>query len=416
MSIKVRVSGISEDVKIMIDKTLKIRKDEEAKWLYPYRIDGSYVYLPFHYSTTLGYTAPPRSSLTPISMKTSIELRDYQKPVFKKAIRQLKENNSVVVAVHVGWGKTMMAIKMIGKVGLKAVVLINRVVLAKQWLRAITSVSDCRVGIVNVGDPIDELDVIIINAQNVPKLTGWDDVGCVVADELHLIAAEQLHQAMYHLTPRYLIGLSATPTRPDGLDQLISFYYDMKNHIHHPLNRNHTVFNVRTGYTLEFTHQMNGKINWNSILNSQAEHPLRNQLIVDIIDKYGDRNFLVLCKRKAHAETLFQMLLPITSATRLFGSKSDYDEGARVVLATSQKCGVGFSHDKLNALIIAADIEEYFIQYLGRVFRTPEVEPIVFDLVDEHPTLKRHWQTRRKVYLNAGGNITNTCPEKVLST
>jgi superfamily II DNA or RNA helicase len=417
MSIKVKISSIDESTRITIDKTLKVRKDEETSWIYPYRIDGDVVYLPFHYAISLGYKIPTRSHLTPIRMDTTITLRDYQKLVYKKVIGLLRENYSVVLAVHVGWGKTMTAIKMIGKIGLKTVVLVNRVVLAKQWLKSIKSVSDCRVAIVGTGDDelMSELDVIIINAANVPKLSEWGDVGCVVVDELHLIAAEQLHRAMYHLTPRYLIGLSATPFRPDGLDKLIKFYYDMDNHIHHPLYREHIVYVVRTGFVLEFDRQMTGKINWNSLLNSQASHPERNQLIVSIIQKYRDRNFLVLCKRKTQAEELYQQLTTIdTTATRLFGTKSDYDESARVVLATSQKCGVGFSHDKLDALIIAADVEGYFIQYLGRVFRTPDVKPLVFDLVDEHPTLKKHWQTRRKVYVKSGGTIIRSSPSKIV--
>ncbi len=418
MSLKVLISSIPQDVRIQIDKSLRVRKDDDSPYLYPYRIEGEYVYLPFHYALTLNeeFRVPKRTELTTITMKTTISLRDYQKSVFKQAIKQLREKHSVVVAVHVGWGKTMTAIKMISKIGLKAVVLVNRIVLAKQWLKEIQSVSECRVAYVQNGDPTDELDVIIINACNVPKMEGWEDVGCVVVDELHLIAAEQLHRAMYHLTPRYLIGLSATPTRPDGLDQLIAFYYDMKHHIHKPLHRQHTVHVVRTRLELEFTLQADGRMNWNSLLSSQASHPERNELIVRIIQTYNERIFLVLCKRKSHAEELYQRLNTISvTATRLFGTKSDYDTSARVVLATSQKCGVGFSHNKLDALIIAADIEEYFIQYLGRVFRTPDVEPIVFDLVDEHPTLKRHWQTRRKVYLQSGATLKNSSPGRVLS-
>ena len=186
MSLRVLISSIDHEQRIMIDKSLKVRKDEDTKWIYPYRIEGDYVYLPFHYALQLGYTSPNRTELVSTSYKTDITLRDYQKAVFKRAIKQLKKSSSVVLAVHVGWGKTMTAIKMIGKIGLKSVVLVNRVVLAKQWLKAIESVTDCRVGIVGSGDSIENLDVIIINAGNVHKLTGWDRVGCVVVDELHL--------------------------------------------------------------------------------------------------------------------------------------------------------------------------------------------------------------------------------------
>jgi hypothetical protein len=82
-----------------------------------------------------------------------------------------------------------------------------------------------------------------------------------------------------------------------------------------------------------------------------------------------------------------------------------FDKESRIIVASLQKCGVGFSHDILDSLIIASDMEEYFIQYLARVMRTEEVEPIVFDLVDNHPSLKKHFGHRKKVYTKAGGVI-----------
>ena len=82
-------------------------------------------------------------------------------------------------------------------------------------------------------------------------------------------------------------------------------------------------------------------------------------------------------------------------------------KNARILIATFQKVGTGFSHEKLDMLILATDAEEYFIQYLGRVFRRPDVEPLVFDIVDKHPILRRHFLTRRSIYQEVGGTI---CP------
>ena len=67
--------------------------------------------------------------------------------------------------------------------------------------------------------------------------------------------------------------------------------------------------------------------------------------------------------------------------------------------------GTGFDHDKLNALLLASDVEEYFIQYLGRIFRTNEGYPLVFDIVDDHPVLRKHYFTRQATYIAHGGEI-----------
>ena len=54
---------------------------------------------------------------------------------------------------------------------------------------------------------------------------------------------------------------------------------------------------------------------------------------------------------------------------------------------------------------MASDIQAYFIQYLGRVFRRKDVIPIVFDIVDKNPILERHFKVRRATYLEHGGGV-----------
>jgi len=92
-------------------------------------------------------------------------------------------------------------------------------------------------------------------------------------------------------------------------------------------------------------------------------------------------------------------------ATCMKDNDVSFDKEARILIATFQKVGTGFSHDKLDMLIIACDTEEYFMQYLGRVFRTPYVEPIIIDIIDQNPILRRHFLTRKKIYQESGGTI-----------
>ena len=47
----------------------------------------------------------------------------------------------------------------------------------------------------------------------------------------------------------------------------------------------------------------------------------------------------------------------------------------------------------------------YYIQFMGRIMRRKDVEPVIFDLVDTHPILKKHFDKRSKVYNKHGGEI-----------
>ena len=81
------------------------------------------------------------------------------------------------------------------------------------------------------------------------------------------------------------------------------------------------------------------------------------------------------------------------------------DREARILIATGQKCGTGFDHDKLDTLVLASDFEEYFVQYLGRIFRKRDIEPIVYDFVDKNGILEKHFKTRKEIYTEHGGTI-----------
>ena len=56
-------------------------------------------------------------------------------------------------------------------------------------------------------------------------------------------------------------------------------------------------------------------------------------------------------------------------------------------------------------LITGADVEENFMQYLGRVFRRDDVLPIYIDLRDSMSTLVKHSQSRLKVCKEIGGEV-----------
>lgn len=220
-----------------------------------------------------------------------------------------------------------------------------------------------------------------------------------------MIMAETLSKSLQYTFPRYLIGLTATPYRPDGLDILLTLYFG-QHKIIRQLYREHTVYKVSTGFKPPIERTIQGRVNWGAILDAQANNQDRNELIIKIIQNFPTRNFLVLVKRVEQGKYLVRKLQEANeSVTDLIGSNQEFNKEARILVGTCQKVGVGFDHSKLDALMLATDLEEYFVQYLGRVFRTKDHEPIIFDLVDNNSILNKHFNTRRGVYQKHGGTI-----------
>jgi superfamily II DNA or RNA helicase len=245
--------------------------------------------------------------------------------------------------------------------------------------------------------------------MNIPKLNEEDlkMFGLIIVDECHLISTEYFSKSLQYVTPRYLIGLSATPYRNDGMDKIMDLYFG-KERIVRNLQIEHVVYKIQTSFVPPIIQMRNGQLDWNHIIDAQSNHRMRNDMIVRLVEKFPERHILILCKRKEQGNHLLKEIQNCGHhATRLMGNDKNFDKDARVVIATINKAGVGFSHDILDTLILAADVEEYYIQYLGRITRRPDVQPIIFDIIDQNPTLQRHFQTRRKVYKEIGGKIVD---------
>lgn len=420
MSIRVHLNNLSDNQRRQIANDLQIENPVTKQWINPYHIDEKTldVFLPYAYAHQEMYLVPKtRNEYPNVKFVFTGQLRDYQKNVRNEVFEILNKTGSCLLSLHVGWGKSMFSAYLICKLGFKTLVIVNRLVLMNQWKELFQTVCpSSKIQIIKPNKKLDPTcDIYIINAQNVLKfdINYFRPIGTVIVDECHLICAQTLFKCMFFLEPKYILGLSATPHRPDGLDILITLYFGQQKVVK-DLYRKHTVYAVYTKIKLPYTFTWDGKIDWNSVLQSQAEDENRNKMIIDIIQKFKDRFFLVLCKRISQGNILVEQLKQKGEyVTDLLGNKKEFDSNARIVVATTQKCGVGFSHDKLNTLLLASDVEEYFIQYLGRVFRTPDVEPLIFDMIDDLPILERHFQTRKRVYCKSGGLITNIESSKI---
>tara|TARA_B100000073_G_scaffold140366_1_gene115534 strand:+ start:2654 stop:3991 length:1338 start_codon:yes stop_codon:yes gene_type:complete len=430
MSIKLLLEDLSNDQKNKITSELKFQKKETQynkmmpqPSIHTFDIseeDGKgYIYLPFYWTlkNIANSQRPNRETFPPLKTKFIGKLRPLQKDVKTEAQQLLQKNGTCLLSLYTGAGKTITSIYLANKIGLKTLIIVHRLCLLDQWKQSIEKVCDNpKIQILTAKTKIDrDCDFYLMNAINVCKRQHgeFNHVGTFMVDEIHVMATEKLAQSFYYVTPRYCIGLSATPYRSDGMDELINVYFSKKR-ISRKLFRQHYAFKVITNFIPDAKMLPNGKLDWNSVLESQTTSIDRNEMIVNIVKCFHDRNFLILSKRVKQVEYIEKRLKEDgVDVTSLVGVKKKFDYNSRVLVATVQKAGVGFDHPKLNSLIIASDVEEYFIQYLGRVFRTEHGIPIIFDLLDDFNVLKKHYYTRRKTYIEHGGIIKKFCTKEV---
>lgn len=417
MSCKVEIDSLEWEIRQKINDELKIKletnkynKNAPSKYIFPYEIVGDYINLPFSYAyKELRLTRPTRNMFPVMNQRFIGELRPEQIIVHREAIDLLSRNGGVVISCFPGFGKTIGSISLACTVKFKTLVIVNKIVLMKQWEESINKF--CPTAKVQLLKPKtdvqEDADFYVVNAINVEKMDRqlFSSVGTLICDEIHQLLAETLSRSLLHINPRYVIGLSATPKRYDGLDVLFDLYFG-KHKIVRTLVRKHTVYRVNTDLTPPIELAKNGKVNWGSILDSQANDVDRNELIIKIAQYFSDRTFLILTKRLSQGAYLVDRFTELgENVTSLLGSQQEFDINSRILIGTNSKVGTGFDHPRLDALILACDLEQYFIQFLGRCMRTQEVEPIIFDFVDDNKILENHFRTRRSVYLEHGGKI-----------
>jgi superfamily II DNA or RNA helicase len=318
-----------------------------------------------------------------VQFKFAGTLRPAQVEIAREAHSKLETAHAVLLATHVGFGKTVLALSLLCSIHLKTIIVVNRLVLIDQWKTAIAKYIPSA----------DADDIQVVNICNLHKLD-VSDVGAVILDEVHMLLSKEYCKQLLHLVPVFLIGLSATPYRYDESTKLFDLFFG-DTIIFKPLMASATVRVVRTQFKPRATSSQ-----WGAVLEQQARSRARNALIVDILEKYRDKTFLVLCKRIAQIRLLEELCTArgIPTTTTL----GEVDRSCSVLIGTAQKLGVGFDAPERDALIIAADLDRYFIQYVGRVFRKPDLHPLIFDVVDPFPALERHFEHRRAVYTAIG--------------
>jgi superfamily II DNA or RNA helicase len=157
--------------------------------------------------------------------------RDYQKIAVKKVYEKFK-NGSMggTLIMPPASGKTITSILISIKINLKTLIIVNTRSLAEQWKNELNSVFGINnVLILKKNDKnIDKYDFIICVINSIYKgKFSWDffkNIGLTIIDEVHSIVSEKQLKIFNYISRRFILGVTATLERLDGLDFIIEYY------------------------------------------------------------------------------------------------------------------------------------------------------------------------------------------------
>ena len=362
-----------------------------------------------------------------------VEFRGQLRPLQEEAVAKIVSHDEGILCAPTAFGKTAIAAWLIAKRKVNTLVVVHRQQLLDQWQERLGMFLDLpakAIGHVGGGktDRTGCVDVAVIQS-----LYRKDEVkdfvaqyGQVIVDECHHISAFTFEQVMRQAKAKYVVGLTATPTRKDGHHPIIymqcgSVRFSMSARMmtettpfEHRVTPRYTEFRTAPELT-EITIQ--------DIYAALVDDLSRNEMIAnDIVCAVeSGRCPLLLTGRTEHLQFFSNRLAGIARHVFVLkggmGKKQRRETAAalasvpedesRVILATGSYIGEGFDDARLDTLFLAMPIswKGTLQQYVGRLHRLHDNKRIVqvYDYVDHYvPMLARMYERRLKGYSTIG--------------
>jgi superfamily II DNA or RNA helicase len=351
------------------------------------------------------------------------------RPDQERAVAAMLDYDAGVLCAPTAFGKTVTAAAMIARRGVNTLVLVHRTELLKQWqerLQSFLSVVKGVVGSIGGGKskPTGKIDIAVMQSLSRQGEINpiVENYGHVIIDECHHIGATSFDAILKVVKAKYVLGLTATPIRRDGLQPIIFMQCGpLRYTAAKPDNAPHEL--VVQPRTISTGIDLPPEAGIQDVFRHLAIDQARTDAIAAAVgDAYRQaRKVLVLTERTEHLDAILatldgQVPAPFVLHGRMSKKQratmiAELDglppEVPRVLLATGKLVGEGFDHPALDTLVLAMPIswKGTLQQYAGRLHRehATKTDVRIIDFVDTgHPALLRMWDKRQRGYRAMG--------------
>jgi superfamily II DNA or RNA helicase len=409
MAVKVKLSNLNVETKRAISRELTIKpkdnffnkfNDQPIKL---FRVEDEYLYIPFrYYFDNFNKFPNVNNEIYETDIKFKGLLLERQVSVSNEALDMLEKNHSIILHLRPGFGKTALGIYLGCHLKRILLVLFDRVPLGVQWKRSFEKFSDASVWLIDDKEVPKEFNVILCSSRKFKKipLEYREMIGCVIFDECHKFCTQGNKELLLTFTPQYVIALSATVERNNGMEKVMYAICGPERII----RRNevkHTIYRVDT----EFSPTINPENPWSGIIKQQVESQERNNVVYSLVDKLLNDKICILTSEVLHSEIIFNELKEKGHDVSIMSGKRKTYSDSRILVGTVSKIGTGFDEEtccpdfkgvriKILILVSSNKSEGIIEQILGRSFRAED--PSIYSLVDDNRICKNHWRELTK--------------------
>lgn len=342
----------------------------------------------------------------PTQRGRTFQLKEHQQEALD-ALAKMREAKETIALIHhaTGTGKTVTAVSDAKRIGGRTLYIAHTKGLITQAADAFQSLwPEASLGLYVENHKETGAQVICASVQSVAlNLDSFlpDAFDYLIIDEAHHAAAETYQKVLAYFTPRFTLGLTATPERADDQDILEIF----KNTAHRldiqtavEIGELVPVRCIRIHTNIDLT-----KVRFNSVqynirdLESKIFVPERNQLIVDTwMEFVRDKRTVIFCASIRHAEQIAALLnergvpaLAVSGSMKLAERNEATQRFAQkklLVLCACDLLNEGWDCPETEVLFMARPTmsKVLYTQQLGRGMRLADGKDslMVFDFVD----------------------------------
>jgi len=340
------------------------------------------------------------------------------------AIKKFTGNCGIIKA-PTGTGKTVMGLWLMAKLGVPTIVVVHTGSLAAQWpnrIETFLGIPKSQIGAIGGGKlKVKGITVALMQTLHKhPKIL--EQFGCMIVDETHRAPCNTYVKIINNYSGKYLIGLSATPKRRDGLTSVMKWHVGGVN-VSISLDKAKLCKCKYKIIPTDFKAEECFQRNYSKALVEMARNQGRNKLIVENVLKQIDffGIHLIISQNRSQCLKLFKMMPShIRLISRVLTGKvkekerreiiQEAEKGKlKILIATDKLIGEGFDEPLLSVLHLTSPIADKnrLIQYVGRVRRTVKgkKEALVYDYFDPHEPILRNG-AKKRVQTYRDNNIT----------